>query len=260
MKLSEMTTFEVQRLSRDVVVLFPIAALEQHSRHLPVFTDSILCGAVAEGVEQNLPKDVLLLPLLWAGSSSHHLAFAGTVSLQLQTHVEAICQVLQSLLDHDFRKAFILNGHGGNQDPMQVALRLLRPQYPKVQLAAASYWDVAADTIAKTLTGPRKVVGHAGEMETAMIMALRPDLVRKNIIQDDPPQQDPRLVGTYVPLDMRADTKQGQIGYATKATAAKGKRLLHAIIEQVSAVVEVMRRGTRGPTKKPSTRSRSRRK
>ncbi len=50
MKLSEMTTFEVQKLSRNTVVLFPIAALEQHSRHLPVFTDSILCGAVAEGV------------------------------------------------------------------------------------------------------------------------------------------------------------------------------------------------------------------
>ena len=247
MKLSEMTTIEVERLSRDIVVLLPIAALEQHSHHLPVFTDSILCGTIAESVEANLPKDVLLLPVLWTGSSSHHLGFAGTVSIELETHVRVMCQTLRSLLDHGFRNAFILNGHGGNQDPMQVALRLLCREYPKARLVAASYWDIAAATIAGILTGPRKVVGHACEMETAMIMAVRPDLVRKNLIRDDPPRDDPRLVGTFVPLDMKSHTGQGQIGYATRATPAKGKRLMAAIIEEVTAVLKVARKGaTRG--------------
>lgn len=242
-----MTTFEVDRLSRDIVVLLPIAALEQHSRHLSVFTDSILCGAIAEAVEAKLAKDVLLLPVLWTGSSAHHLGFAGTVSLELSTHVAVMCEALRSLLDHGFRNVFILNGHGGNQDPMQVTLRLLSKEYPKARLVAASYWDIAAATIASILTGPRKVVGHACEMETAMMMAVRPDLVRKNLIRDDPPQDDPRLVGTFVPLDMKAHTKQGQIGFATRATLPKGKRLMAAIIEEVTTAVNAVRRGaTRG--------------
>lgn len=248
MKLAEMTSFEVDKLSRDIVVLLPVAALEQHSRHLPVFTDSILCGTIAEAVEANLPKDVLLLPVLWTGASSHHLDFAGTVSIELDTYVEMLCQILRSLLEHGFKKAFILNGHGGNLDPIQVALRLLSREYPQANLAGGNYWFIAGDSIANILTGPRKVVGHACEMETSGIMAVRPDLVRKTLIRDDPQQDDPRLVGTFVPYDMKRHTKRGGIGHATQASAAKGKRLMAAIIADVTAVVKATRQGaTRGP-------------
>ena len=247
MKLTEMTTADVDRVSRKVVVLFPIAALEQHSLHLPVFTDSFLCGAVAEGVEANLSRDVLLLPVQWLGSSSHHLGFAGSLSAELDTHVAVINQTLSSLLDHRFTNLFILNGHGGNQDPMHVALRKLTLQYPDAHLAAASYWDIASQTIAAHLTGPLKRVGHAGEMETALMMAVRPDLVKTRLIKDDPPREDARLGGVFLPMDMRRHTGQGSVGYATRASAAQGKRLLAAIIKDVTAAVVALRKGaTRG--------------
>ena len=258
MKLAEMTSFEVDKLSRDVVVLLPVAALEQHSRHLPVFTDSILCGTIAEAVEANLPKDVLLLPVLWTGASSHHADFAGTVSIELDTYIEMLCQILRSLLDHGFKKAFILNGHGGNLDPIHVALRLLSREYPDANLAGGNYWFIAGDSIANILAGPRKVVGHACEMETSGIMAVRPDLVRKALIRDDPEQDDPRLVGTFVPLDMKRHTKQGGIGHATLASPAKGKRLMAAIVKDVTAVVKAARQGaTTGAARTRSTKKKT---
>lgn len=253
MKLTEMTTLEVDRLSRKVVVLFPIAALEQHSGHLPVFTDSFLCGTVAEQVEANLPKDVLLLPVQWLGSSSHHLSFPGSLSAELDTHVQVICQTLSSLLDHGFANMLVLNGHGGNQDPMHVALRKLTLKYPKANLAAASYWDIAEQTIANHLTGPLKQVGHAGEMETALMMAVRPDLVKTRLIRDDPPRNDSRLGGVFIAPDMRRYTGQGSVGYATKASASQGKRLLKAIIKDVTAAVAILRKNATRATSKSTT-------
>src|SRR5208337_4290943 len=81
MRFQEMTWPLLREIRRDlVVVLAPIAACEQHSRHLPTITDTLLVTAVAEGVEKRLPDQVLLLPTLWLGASSHHLRFGATLS------------------------------------------------------------------------------------------------------------------------------------------------------------------------------------
>src|SRR5205807_9290919 len=74
MRFAELTSPELRNVRRQrSLVLAPIAACEQHSLHLPTFTDTILVTAVAEGVEQRLPDRVLLLPTLWLGASAHHL-------------------------------------------------------------------------------------------------------------------------------------------------------------------------------------------
>ena len=86
MRFAEMTAPEIRAVSRDdTLVVAPIAACEQHSRHLPVFTDSILVGAVADALERNLAERVLLLPVLWLGASDHHLTFGGTLTASVTT-------------------------------------------------------------------------------------------------------------------------------------------------------------------------------
>src|SRR5215470_12793112 len=95
MRFHEMTWPLLRRVPREkTVVVAPIAACEQHSRHLPVFTDTILVTAVAEGVEQRLPKQVLLLPTLWFGASSHHVRLGGTLSAEVDTHIDMLCDLL----------------------------------------------------------------------------------------------------------------------------------------------------------------------
>src|SRR5690242_9000964 len=112
-----------------VVVLAPVAACEQHSRHLPTFTDTLLVTAVAEGVEARLPAEVLLLPTLWFGASAHHLRFGATLSAEVDTHVAMLCDLLVSLLEDGYERVLVLNGHGGNVDPMRMALRRLQPRF-----------------------------------------------------------------------------------------------------------------------------------
>src|SRR5437764_2382182 len=103
MKFAEMTFPLLRQVPRDTtLVLAPTAACEQHSQHLPTFTDTILVTGVAEGVERRLPERVLLLPALWFGASHHHLRFGATLSASVDTHVDMLCDLLEPLLNDGF--------------------------------------------------------------------------------------------------------------------------------------------------------------
>jgi creatinine amidohydrolase len=241
MRFQDMTWPLLREVSRETtMVLAPIAACEQHSRHLPTFTDTILVTAVAEGVEQRLPKHVLLLPTQWLGASSHHLRFGATLSAEVDTHVTMIGDLLTPLVEDGFQRLMILNGHGGNIDTMHMALRRLQTRYPKKQMTAASYWEIAEPELAALAEGPRKSMGHACEFETSMILALRPELVRKDEIKNDPPPPEPALRGLYISEDMKQRTQRGAVGYPELATPEKGKKFLAAAMERTVEVVQTL--------------------
>ncbi|MCC6417727.1 MAG: creatininase family protein [Gemmataceae bacterium] len=241
MRFHELTWPLLRQVNRDTtVVVAPIAACEQHARHLPTFTDTILVTAVAEGVEQRLPNQVLLLPTQWLGASSHHLRFGATLSAEVDTHIALLCDLLRPLLDDGHRRVMVLNGHGGNIDTMQVALRRLQASYKDRQLTAASYWDIAAKELADLAEGPRKTMGHACEFETSMVLALRPELVRREEIRDDPPPSEPALRGLYICEDMHQRTDHGAVGYPERASAEKGRACLKAAIDRTGEVVQAL--------------------
>lgn len=243
MKFHEMTAPELRKVPRDgCVVIGPIAACEQHSLHLPTFTDTILCTAVAEGVEQRLPKEVLLLPTLWLGASHHHLQFGGTLSADVDTHVTILCEILTPLLEDGYQRVMLLNGHGGNIDTMHVALRKLQPRFRDRALTAASYWELADKELAGLAEGARKSMGHACEFETSMVLALRPDLVRKDLIKDDPLADEPALRGLFNAEDMKQRTDHGAVGFPQLATPEKGKIFLKAAIDRTADVVQALLR------------------
>jgi creatinine amidohydrolase len=241
MRFYEMSWPALRQVRRDgVVVVVPIAACEQHGRHLPVFTDTLLVTAVAEAAEQRLPDKVLLLPTLWLGASHHHLPFGATLSLDASRHAELLAELLRSLLDDGYRRLLVLNGHGGNLDPLHVALRQLQPSYRHCLLVGAAYWELAADAFAELSEGPRKYMGHACEMETSMLLALRPDLVRLEEARDEEPPEEPALRGLFLAEDMAQRTQHGVIGYPQRATAEKGRRYLDAAVQRTVEVVEAL--------------------
>lgn len=241
MKFHEMTWPELRKVPRDsTVVIAPIAACEQHSLHLPAYTDTILATAVAEGVERHLPESVVLLPTLWFGASSHHLRFGATLSASEDTHIRMLCDLLTPLLDDGYQRFLVLNGHGGNIDTMHVALRSLHSRYPSRLLTAASYWELAEQEMGQLAEGPRKTMGHACEFETSMVMALRPELVRRQEIRDDPPNDNHALRGLFLAQDMHQRTDHGAVGFPEQATAAKGQAFLNAAIHRTVEVVKVI--------------------
>jgi creatinine amidohydrolase len=243
MKFAEMTFPQLRQVPRDrSIVLAPIAACEQHSRHLPTITDTVLVTAVADGAEQRLPGEVLQLPTLWLGASAHHLRFGATLSAEVDTHIAILCDLLVPLLEDGYQRVLVLNGHGGNIDTMQVALRRLQGRYRGRQVSAASYWELAEKELAALAEGPRKTMGHACEFETSMMLALRPELVRREEVRDDPPNDDPVLRGLYLSEDMHQRTDHGCVGYPERATAEKGRALLAAAVERTVEVVRALLR------------------
>ena len=121
----------------------------------------------------------------------------------------------------------------------RATLRRLQPKYRDRLLTAASYWDLAKDELAALVEGPRKSMGHACEFETSMVMALRPELVRKEELKnDDTRYQDAALRGLYVSEDMSQCTGQGSVGYSELATPEKGKAFLNAAVTRCCEVVQ----------------------
>ncbi len=241
MKFMEMTSGQLAEVDRDkTLILLPIAAVEQHGPHLPTGTDTMICEAVAAAVETANPDSVLLLPTIWLGASSHHLRFGATVTAELSTYITTLVEVASSLLGEGYRRVMMLNGHGGNIDPMRVALRELQPEYPDTILTAGCYWSPAEEAIVALLDGEDKSVGHACEFETSLIMHLRPDLVDTEQVDNAGPWLPDQVQGMFLCRDMHQRTQAGATGRADLASADKGAALFKAVVAGVSRAVQAM--------------------
>ena len=242
MKLAEMTWPEVAGLSKEVVVLVPTGSLEQHGPHLPLFTDSLLATRAGEAVEERLPDDVLLTPTVWLGCSGHHLAFPGTLSASFEGYEDSLVRIAECLTPHGFTKFFFLNGHGGNSEPNGIACRKLKATYPDLTFGHHGYFHYIPDSVLQSvMEGPSKKIQHACEAEASLMMHLAAGLVRKDRLRDDGLVCEPEIRGLVHHFDEA--TEEGSKGYATLATAEKGKLLFDAAIEGAVKEIGALARG-----------------
>lgn len=255
MRLFEATTHEINRLDRArTAVVVPFAAVEQHGPHLPVGTDTIITQALGERLEKRIPDRVLLLPVELFGSSPHHLVFSGTLSLTSRTFLEVAWELADSLARHGFHHFLLLNGHGGNQALLNVAVQEIRLKRPELKIAHATYWTVAAEEFARIRESKEGGMGHACEMETSILLALRPELVRRELAEPggDPPRSAwdhhdmlrPALVGQF--RFWSEMTRNGVLGDPTLAKAAKGERFLEAAVRALEGIAAALLEGKIG--------------
>jgi creatinine amidohydrolase len=179
--LEEMTREALNGIAHQGLAVLPVGATEQHGPHLPVGTDSFTVEYLARTASAEAARaiPVVVAPTLQFGSSHHHIPFGGTMSLSTETYYRVIFELTESLILGGFKRLFILNGHGGNNELIQLAARDLALKHP-VQVAAAAYWTIAWDDLVKEKAHEHGLLpGHAGVFETSQIMALRPDLVRE---------------------------------------------------------------------------------
>jgi len=239
MKYMEMTSPQLAIVDRDqTMVLQPIAALEQHGPHMPTGTDTIICGDIAAAVERQMPEKVLLLPTLWQGASAHHLRFGATISADLDGYINTLCNIGECLLDDGYQRIMYLNGHGGNVDPLKVALRNMQLLYPEAILSGGSYWSIAEQVIADNLEGEFKTVGHADEFETSMVMHLRPGIVDEEKREHAGPWLPDVVEGLFVSRDMKQRTQAGCTGRPDLASSEKGATMFTGIVERICQAIE----------------------
>lgn len=234
MKFHEMTSPDLAAVDREnTLAVIPIAAVEQHGPHLPTGTDHFLCTAMAEALEQRLPDRLLITPTMWLGASAHHLRFGATLDSALDSYIDTLCDLGRSLLNDGFRRILFLNGHGGNIDPMKVAIRTLQREHPEALITAGCYWSPSDAERESILEGDHKFVGHACEFETSLMLLIRPDLVRRDRLADAGELVTDNLNGVFLSRDMRHRTREGCTGRPDLATEIKGRRLFEAAVERL---------------------------
>jgi creatinine amidohydrolase/Fe(II)-dependent formamide hydrolase-like protein len=176
-QLAHLTTVQIDAIDRsDAVIVQPIGAVEQHGPHLPIITDALTAETITDRAISSLPADsnVWQLPTIHYGKSTEHLGRAGTIAMSAAT-LMAVCMDLgASLAASGFRKLVFVNGHGGQPSLLDVVARDIR---------AASGLEVfplmpSRFTLPAGIDRADAHYGiHGGQIETSIMLALRPDLV-----------------------------------------------------------------------------------
>jgi creatinine amidohydrolase len=226
--LQELTREEARTIGGETLAVFPVGATEQHGPHLPVGTDTFTVEHIARAAVAQIASEVpvVVVPTMPFGSSHHHLPFGGTMSLSTETYYRAIYDLTESLIASGFRRIFILNGHGGNHELVQLVARDLALKHP-VNIGAGSYWTVAWEALVEAQAHvPGMLPGHAGAFETSQMLEIRPELVRRPLpLRNDVPVPDPRgfaphrsevhglwqAIGGHTDSPARADAARGRI-------------------------------------------------
>jgi creatinine amidohydrolase len=240
MDLADLSWPAVAALPRTTPVVFPVAALEQHGRHMPVFTDSLLLGEVIRRVKLTpVGARCLFAPLQWLGNSHHHTDFPGTLSASPRVYLDLLKDLANNVIAHGFTRVVFVNGHGGNTGPLQQALFELRQDHRAKRdllLLSLTYWDAAGTPTIPGLVQTQ--MGHACEWETSMVLRLNPALLAGPVKDVPEVPFGTGFAPGYRGWVMGDRSEPGHIGTPAEATAEKGEALFAHFAGGVAGFLE----------------------
>lgn len=237
--------------ARGKVILLPIGHTEQHAYHLPLSVDTIIIEAIAQGAVKAAPEIGYTLPVMPYGVSTHRASFAGTMNAGGRAFEDFWLAVVNALVERGFDKFYLMSGHGGNMSFLVNVVKYAGDRHKRIFCATAflhTSGPAGAAALERYRESPIGGMGHACELETSMMLALRPDLVHMERVADDtdfiatPSYYMDWIEGGALianpPWD--DDTLSGAYGAGSLGTAEKGRRWLEtAISEKVQHIHEI---------------------
>jgi creatinine amidohydrolase len=251
MLLQEMTWQEIDALDRSTIVVATFGAMEQHGTHLPLQTDALIGQEIARRLNNACGQRLLVMPTQWLGLSLHHMSFSGTISTSVETYLAMAFEILGSIAKAGFRTILVINSHGGNVSVLDLVLTKCREAYPKTRIVGVTYWNAAAAQLRELRESPIGGMGHACELETSLVLATRPDLVRKDHLAPDGRQAVSEFSGTdmlhggsvTISRHFSEISRSGAVGDPSTATAEKGERFFEVIISRLAKLVSEIESG-----------------
>ncbi len=225
------------------VILIPCGHTEQHGYHLPLSTDTVIIGAIAEGTVNAIPDEAEMLPTLPYGVSMYRDSFAGTLNLGGRVFEDFLLEVIDGLVARGADRFYLMNGHGGNGSFLHNVVKYAGDRHHHI-FAATTFLHTSGHLGAPALEQYRKSaiggMGHAGELETAYLLHLRPELCKMERVVDEPDfistpnyYMDWIEGGALIISAMwEDDTLTGAYGSGSVATAETGAIWLKVAIEE----------------------------
>ena len=232
--------------SRAIAVL-PLAATEQHGPHLPLSVDTDIVNAV---MAQSMPAlrsqapglPVYFLPTQAVGLSPEHAAFPGTLTLKPETLIRLWTDIAESVKAAGINKLVLFNAHGGHVGAMDVVARDLRARCGMLVYSVNWYQLPLLDAHGKDLNSlfsdhEHRFGVHAGDVETSVMLALKPHNVRMDHAHNFKSSSEDRAAkfpilgngkSAKLAWQMQDYNAAGAAGNAAAATAEKGRALLDA--------------------------------
>lgn len=245
------------------VVLVPMASVEQHGPHLPLYTDTITAVEISERISEAI--GVLHTPPLWMGYSPQHMyepgQGRGTITVRANTLLDLMYDVARSLIHHGFNRIIFINGHGSNVKVVDPVLRKLRYETGALISFVKPYMERYEGILAGLMENPPEETPgwHSSELETSQDLAWRPELVRMeravntkahtpeflpHAFEKDDGMPDTEFEGYQYftfPMDHHEFVDNGIIGNPLRATPEKGHEAFRRLSEHVArGVLELM--------------------
>lgn len=223
-------------------VVIPTASVEQHGPHLPLLTDTLIGGRVAELIARKLGK-TFVAPVIRPGLSSHHMAFAGSLTTTPETFRAVIEDNCRSLASHGFRTFILTSGHGGNftfLDAIGPYLQdSLRLQGHNVRIVAYAngmrYARIQQEFVGEKFGVPlEEAAFHADVLETACMLVIRPDLVRMDRAEPGWIGDNATIIDRIFLEGLQSVTPNGIMGDPRRATAEMGAAILEHLSQTIA--------------------------
>lgn len=234
---AEKTSDEIREIAESPksLAIIPLGSIEQHGPHLPTSTDTILANGVAQlGADVSTLENLLITPPVWAGISPQHMGFGGTITVSAECMQRLLCEITDAVLDNGFDGVLYMNGHGGNAPIVSNTVYTVGPRYPDTEVLGLTYWNLAKSFIDEIRESDTGGFLHGGELETSLMLHLRPDLVDKGSFTknyyDDRDYDAAKVdlmeaapLSVYRPV--QANSESGVGGDPRLATSKKGRRI-----------------------------------
>jgi creatinine amidohydrolase len=244
MRLGQLTGLEWQQAS-GTAVLLPLGTIENHGPHLPIGTDLAIAEAVCLLASEHDDSLVVAPSIPYGVSYQHRRVAGGAISLPSSLLSDVLTTIVEALVGVDEQLAVVaVNGHAGNTSALMTSVDEIGRRLGQVRFAACSWWHLVMDLIAESNRSDAGGIGHAGAIETSVMLAIDPTLVRRDHIPEgttgwpDNVLRDPRL---HRWLDFEPYIDDGVLGSPRDADEEFGRSLLHAAAERLGGLAARLR-------------------
>lgn len=218
-----------------------VGSIEQHGPHLPLNMDTVDGDELARRIAANL-GDALAVPTIRPGCSSHHMEFPGTISVPPETLMDLIRSYCRSLDDHGFEYIVLVPTHGGNFGPVTTVAPEVAREIDAAVIPLADLDEhnrLLNDGLSRAGIEYEQDVIHAGAAETAIMLAIAEDLVRRKNLERGP--EGTVSTARLLCEGFKTITENGVLGDPHGATAEAGETIIRTVVEVYVDKIETER-------------------